>query len=160
MSDPNAGVIQILRRTLPWVRLLSFVGFISVGCFGLLGAVSWVGLSSVGRVPIEALVVYPVLMVLSFVPSFYLHKCARRISTFVAQGHTAQLEAVLEAQRSFWKFLGALVLVIAGAMAVTLVAAMVIGLLAAVDRRSDHVLIEQGSDPEGGCRWIAVSSCV
>ena len=97
----------------------------------MLGAVSWVGISSVGRVPLEALVVYPVLMVLSFVPAFYLHKSARRISTFVAQGHTAQLEAVLEAQRVFWKFLGAVVLLIAGAIALILVAATVIGLLAA-----------------------------
>ena len=103
MSDPNAGIIKILSRTLPWVRLLSVIGFISVGCFALLGAISWVGISTerVEQVPLQALVAYPILMVLAFVPAFYLHKCARRMRTFVAQGHMVQLEAVLEAQRAF-----------------------------------------------------------
>lgn len=130
MSDPNAGVIGILRRTLPWVRLLSIFGFMAVALFAILGAVSWVGISTerVEQIPLQALIVYPILMVLSFVPAFYLHKCARKMHIFVAQGHMVQLEAVLEAQRGFWKFLGSLVL----AMGVILLAAMVIGVLAAL----------------------------
>jgi len=136
VSDPNAGVVLILRQTLPWVRLLSVLGFVSVGCFALLGAVAWTGISAMSagrpdRIPVEALVVYPVLMVASFVPSFYLHKCARRMGEFVAQGHTAQLEAFLEAQRALWRFLGGLALLLAGAAALTLLAAVAIGLLAA-----------------------------
>lgn len=130
MSDPNAGVIGILRRTLPWVRLLSIFGFMAVALFAILGAVSWVGISTerVEQIPLQALVVYPILMALSFVAAFYLHKCARKMNIFVAQGHMVQLEAVLEAQRGFWKFLGSLVL----AMGVILLAAMVIGVLAAL----------------------------
>jgi hypothetical protein len=130
LSDPNAGVIKILSKTLPWVRLLSIAGFLSVALFALLGAVSWAGISTerVGQVPVQALIVYPILMLLSFVPAFYLHKCARRMRTFVAQGHTVQLEGVLEAQRAFWKFLGGLVL----AMGILLMVAMAIGVLAAL----------------------------
>ena len=48
----------------------------------------------------------------------------------VSLGYPVDL-AVLEAQRVFWKFLGAVVLLIAGAIALILVAATVIGLLAA-----------------------------
>lgn len=130
MSDPNAGIIKILSRTLPWVRFLSVVGFISVGFFALLGALSLVGITTerLEQVHLQALAVYPILMVVSFVPAFHLHKCARRMETFVSQGHTVQLEGVLEAQRAFWKFLGCLVLV----MGMILVAAMVIGMLAAL----------------------------
>ena len=130
LSDPNAGIIKILSRTLPWVRLLSVVGFISVGFFAVLGAISWVGISTerVEQVPLHGRIVYPILMVLSFVPAAYLHKCARRMRTFVAQGHTVQLEGVLEAQRAFWKFLGSLVL----AAGMLLMVAMVIGVLAAL----------------------------
>jgi hypothetical protein len=130
LSDPNAGIIKILSRTQPWVRLLSITGFVSVAVFALLGAVSWMGISTerVGQIPVQALIVYPILIVLSFVPAFYLHKSARRMRAFVAQGHTVQLEGVLEAQRAFWKFLGSLVL----AMVILLMMAMVIGVLAAL----------------------------
>lgn len=130
MSDPNAGVIGILRRTLPWVRLLSIFGFLAVALFAVLGVVSFMGISSerVESIPHQALFVYPILMALSFVPAFYLHKSARKMSMFVAQGHMVQLEAVLEAQRGLWKFLGSLVL----AMGVILLAAMVIGVVAAL----------------------------
>lgn len=44
------------------------------------------------------------------VPSLYLHKYANRIALFVAQGHTVQLEAALDAQLKFWKFSGLFVL--------------------------------------------------
>ena len=61
-------------------------------------------------------------------PALYLHKSARRIKIFMAQGHTVQLESVLEAQRGFWRFLGLLAL----AMGLILVAAIVIGVLASL----------------------------
>jgi hypothetical protein len=130
LSDPNAGIIKILDRTLPWVRLLSVAGFMSVGLVALLGAISWVGISTerVEQIPLRALIMYPILMVLAFVPAFYLHKCARRIRSFVAQGHMVQLEGVLEAQRAFWKFMGGLVL----AMGMLLLAVLVIRVLAAL----------------------------
>ncbi len=130
MSDPNAGAIGILRKTLPWVHLLSIFGFLAVGLFAVLAVVSWVGIwtERVEQTSVQALIMFPILMVLSFVPAFYLHKSARRMKTFVAQGHMVQLEAVLEAQRGFWKVLGALVL----AIGLFLLAAMAVGVLAAL----------------------------
>lgn len=131
MNDPNAGIIQILRRTQPWVNLVSIFGFICVGLMALLAGVSWVGIASdrVEQIPVAALLVYPVLLVLYFVPSFYLFKYGRRIKTFVAQGHTVQLEAALEAQRAFWRFVGIIVVVSAGLTALVIVFAMIAGIM-------------------------------
>ena len=57
---------------------------------------------------------FPLLYLLAgvvfLVPGIHLHKYAKRIGVFVAQGHLVQLEAALEAQRKFWKFAGVLVL--------------------------------------------------
>ena len=130
MSDPTAGLVTILRRTLPWIRLLSLAGFIAIGFLALLGGMSWATIASTGKgqIPVQSLVTYPVLMLFAFLPAWFLHKCVRRIKVFVAQGHIVQLEAVLEAQRTVWKFGGVLALVTAAAA----IAAMLIGVLAAL----------------------------
>lgn len=132
--DPNAGVVEILRKTRPWVGLVSIFGFISVGLIGLLAIASWVGIATehVDRIPLAALLVYPVLLVLYFIPSWQLFKYSRRIDVFVAQGHTVQLEAALEAQRAFWRFVGIVVAVSAGMTALMLMAAMIVGIMGGV----------------------------
>ena len=130
MSDPTAGLVAILRKTLPWVRLLSIAGFIAVGFFAMLGSMSLAGLmaTNMGQAQVQALVMYPIMMVLAFIPAWHLRKCARRMQVFVAQGHIVQLEAVLESQRAVWKFAGLLALL----TGVVAVAAMVLGVLAAL----------------------------
>jgi hypothetical protein len=130
MTDPTAGLVAILRRTLPWVHLLSYACFVAVGFFALLGGMWWAGLGTAarGHVPLQVLVVYPILMILAFVPAWHLRKCARRLQVFVAQGHIVQLEAALDAQRAVWKFAG-LVVILMGALAIV---AMVVGVLAAL----------------------------
>jgi hypothetical protein len=132
LNDPNAGAVHILRKTQPWVRLVGMFGFLCAGLMALLGVASLMGISA-GRVeqgPVASLLLYPALFVLYVIPSFQLLKYARRIDTFVAQGHTVQLEAALEAQRAFWRFIGVVVTVSAGAMAIVLVAAMIVGIMA------------------------------
>ena len=66
------------------------------------------------------LLVYLFMSVAFLVPAIYLHKYARRIKAFVAQGHVIQLERALEAQRKFWKF--TVVLALAAFIVLTLVA--------------------------------------
>ena len=132
--DPNAGVVYILRKTQPWVRLVSICGFICVALIGMLGVVSWVGRSTdrVAQVPLVALLVYPVLLAVYLIPSLQLLKYSRRIRTFVAQGHTVQLEAALEAQRAFWRFTGIVVVVSGAMMALVIAATMFVGILIGV----------------------------
>jgi hypothetical protein len=130
MVDPNAGAISILRRTQPWVRLVSMVGFLLFTTMFLVG-LGWglVGLPT-NRVEAALLLACPVISLLYFFPSLYLYKYSKRIGLFVAQGHQAQLEAALESQRAFWRFVGIVVLV---SLVVTLcmaLAAMAVGVLA------------------------------
>lgn len=132
MSDPNAGAIAILRKTQPWVRLVSIFGFLCVGLIALLAAASWVSISTerIEHVPLAALLIYPVLFVLYLVPSWQLWKYSQRIGTFVAQGHTVQLEAALDAQRGFWRFAGIVIVASAVATALALIVAMMVGITA------------------------------
>ena len=135
MSDPNAGVIQILRRTQPWFLLLSIVGFINAGFVVFLAFASLTGFEAerVGNLsPAAVLFAYPVLFLLWLLPSIHLHKYARRIRRFVAQGHQAQLESALEAQRIFWTFAGIVALFVVGLTVLGIVAAIVIGAMAAL----------------------------
>lgn len=111
-EDIPPGVTKILRDTQPWARFLGILGLIGVACMIAGGlAVGAAGLSA--RQPEMALIpfVYPITGILYFFPSMYLVRYARRIRYFVAQGHAHQLEAALEAQRSFWKSMGILTLV-------------------------------------------------
>ena len=107
LSDPHAGTILVLRRTQPWVRLASVIGFLLSAVTAVLGFDAAVGGLTAHRLDTAPFVVLAfVFAVVLLVPSLYLHKYARRISVFVAQGHDVQLEAALEAQRKLWKFSG------------------------------------------------------
>ncbi|HEV3216356.1 MAG TPA: hypothetical protein VGZ27_11575 [Vicinamibacterales bacterium] len=111
MPDPNAGVIQILQRTEPWVRLASVVAFLLAGLMMAFAAEAILGGSSPRRFEtLPFLLLYLVAGVVFLVPAFHLHKYAGRIRAFVAQGHQVHLEAALEAQRKFWAFTGVLAL--------------------------------------------------
>ena len=107
LSDPHAGTIRVLQRTQPWVRLASFIGLLLSALMAFLGFEGTVGGLVARRFETAPSVVLDfVVAFVLLVPSLYLHKYARRISVFVAQGHDVQLEAALEAQRKFWKFFG------------------------------------------------------
>ncbi|MCM3878867.1 MAG: hypothetical protein ND807_02055 [Vicinamibacterales bacterium] len=133
MSDDNAGVIHILRRTRPWVSFLSVFGLVVALLITLFGLASWAGIGQerAGHgLPLAMLVVYPLMVIAWLVPSLRLHKYARRIGTFVAQGHQAQLEAALEAERRFWMFIGILAVLTAILAVVTVAGGMLLGFMA------------------------------
>jgi hypothetical protein len=115
LSDPNAGLVVILRRSLPWIHLVSIFGFLIAGLIAVLGAASLAGMGGALQLhenPL-GLMLHAVLLFTWLVPSFYLNKYARRIKVFLAQGHTVQLEAALEAERRFWMFAGGAGLILA-----------------------------------------------
>jgi len=104
-----AGIADILRRTQPWTRLMGILGFIMVGFMmvvGVLGGLA--GLATGDMTALVLLFIYPVLALLYIFPSLYLIRYSTRIRDFVAGGQGPQLEAALDAQRAFWKFIGIL----------------------------------------------------
>lgn len=105
-------VSRILGQTQPWARLMGILGFVTVGMmllFGLGAAVAV--LATQGGEAALLLAVYPLMAVLYVLPSIYLMRYANRIRDFIAQGQQHQLEAALDAQRAFWKFMGIFALV-------------------------------------------------
>ena|SRR5437868_419332 len=105
--DPHAGTIAVLQKTQPWVRLASALGFLLAALMAFLGFDGLVGGLSAHRFDTAPFIVIDFVFAIVFlVPSLYLNKFASRIGVFVAQGHSVQLEAALEAQRKFWKFSG------------------------------------------------------
>ena len=129
-QPPTTQIPEILRQPKPWVRFLSILGFIMsalmvVGgaLLGLLGVVS-------GRADFLLLVIiYPLCGLLYFIPCVFLHRYASRISDFLSSGQPGDLEDALEAQKSFWKFMGVLSLVVLCCYAVIFAIAIVVAAL-------------------------------
>jgi hypothetical protein len=130
--DPTAIRSQ-LGRTQPWVRLLSIVGFISAGLMIVVGLIA--GAFGLREGQAEALVLlfgYPLLGVLYVYPSLCLQRYAGSIRRFVASAQNADLEAALDAQRSFWKFAGIVTAISLGATIIGMMVAVVVGIVAGV----------------------------
>lgn len=109
-------VLAMLRQTQPWVRFLSVLGFICSALMALVGIIGFaVTMFATGNMgPVEGFVVlvYLPIAAVYFVPSLFLFRYASRISALWATHSVRQLEDALEAQKSFWKFAGILVLVV------------------------------------------------
>ncbi len=113
---------QSLAQTKPWVRFLSVLGFI--GSAGMVVVV--VGMMAFRRGPfgpglIEMIVMVLMFVLFYFIPSFLLWNYASRIGEFLKASNPLTFSAAIAAQKSFWKYLGILTLVIMCFYAVMLV---------------------------------------
>jgi hypothetical protein len=129
------AISGILQRTQPWTRLMGILGFVSVAFMMVGGAAAGaIGLATQNSQAAVLLFVYPLLAVLYIFPSMYLVRYSKRIREFVAGGQQTQLEAALEAQRSFWKFVGVLSLAAVAVTVLGVVLAIAIPLMLAFAR--------------------------
>jgi len=118
MVDPRA--VQALQGTKPWVRLCSVIGFISTG-FILLAALIMLFGGAFMPTQKQAFpfagfqfvlgLLYAAMGVLYLFPSIKLWKYGSAILRLMSTGSNADLIEALEQQRSFWKFVGILILV-------------------------------------------------
>jgi len=122
-------MIDSMRSTRPWAMFLSIVGFISVGFMVLAGMIMMV----VGSVVTQKLDGFPavlmgiVYIIMSFfylVPSIYLFKYSSAIGHFLDSMTEAEMESALSYQKSFWKFVGI--------MAIIMFVFAIIGIIAAI----------------------------
>jgi len=124
-----SGIARTLEKTQPWVRLMSVLAFIGVAFMaaaGLIGGVA--GLASGDATMILLMVIYPLFALLYLFPAIFMWRYASRIGDFVRERTTPALESALDAQRSFWKFTGIMVIV---SFALGILAAVAIGVFAA-----------------------------
>lgn len=125
-----------LRATRPWVLFLSILGFILCGLIVLAAmAMTLVGFVTGGPFGAGFGMVISLLYVafgaLYFVPAWLLFSYAGAIKQFVDTRQNTDLERALGKQKSFWKFVGIMTLVVMCLYAVILVIALVGGLAGA-----------------------------
>ena len=119
-QEAPSRVPDILRRTVPWVRVMSVVLFISGGLMFVGGLLFAVGVfagrlgdrSGASGLPTLLVgVFYAAFGPFYLIPAVFLHRFASRAKAFVAAPRPDLLEAALDAQRSYWKFIGILIIV-------------------------------------------------
>ena len=130
-----AGAIENLRATRPWVRFLGVLGILGTILMAVV-AVVLLGITSAG--PLRGMptglrmvipVVYLFLAALQVPPVLYLNRYASRIADLQRSEAPEDLVRALQAQKSFWKYVGIMtlimlifyVLIFAGGLVVALV---------------------------------------
>jgi len=114
------GMLEALRKTKPWVRFLSILGFLTVALMAILAIGVFVAgmfaKQQVAGFPSAVLMLLPILYLLMAVlyifPSLYLFRYASAIGEALnAPMKSASVENALRHQKSFWKFAGIMTLV-------------------------------------------------
>jgi hypothetical protein len=134
MDTPvSPRALEMLRQTKPWVRFISVLTFIvaglmALGGFGML--VGGVAMQRRGGIGVSgfAMVVYVATACFYAIPAVFLGRFASRIADLLQTRRSSDLEAALEAQKSFWRFVGILTLIAIG-LWVLFVLIMVIGVV-------------------------------
>ncbi len=135
------GVIQQLAGTKPWVRFMAVLMFVGAG-FMLLGAlvmlVAGGAIAASGKAPgfstgmiAGIAVLYGLFSLIYIYPALKLWKFADRIASLMVSGDVLDLEAALDQQRAFWKFLGIMVIVVFVLYIVAVIAVVIFSVFAA-----------------------------
>ncbi len=104
--------VKLLEGTRPWVKLLAVLGmigmaFITLGLVGLIiAAVQDVNFGPGAMKPLPMAVMYAVMLGLYGYPVMCLSRYGSRIRDFSQVGGVDSLNAALNEQRKFWKFVG------------------------------------------------------
>lgn len=117
------GMLEALKKTKPWVRFLSILGFLCAALMVIAGIGVSIAGAFLGRnqgkgvfegpLLIVMAVLYVLLGVLYIFPSLYLFRYASAIGqALAAPSKSAAVEKALRQQKSFWKFAGVMTLVI------------------------------------------------
>ena len=109
-----------LRETSRWGFFLAIMGFIFIGLLILGGFFAGSYLSSLSqmtgaRTPFPGFLlgmIYVVMGVLYIFPTYYLYQFSRKMKIAIATTDSGVLESALENQKSLYKFMGILVIVI------------------------------------------------
>lgn len=114
------GMVQALGQTKPWVRFISILGFVGAG-FMVLGAAGLMITAIAGgmgrRGPLGGMeagvgVMYLLFALLYVPPSVFLFRYASAIGRILPGNEAEGIERALVAQKSFWRFVGIMALVI------------------------------------------------
>jgi hypothetical protein len=129
-----AAIIAPLLASKPWVRLCSILGFISTG-FMILAALSMMfagaSMGLGGAAGVGAGFFYLLFGLLYLMPSLFLFRYASAIAHADESRQPNDIAIALTHQKSFWKFVGILVLISLILMVLGIGSAVLIPILAA-----------------------------
>lgn len=139
----SPSTIAQLSGTKPWVRFLSVLMWISaglmllvaagMGVFSAMGASKSMPASPFGGIQLTVLaVIYGILAFVYIFPALKLWKYANRIGSLGATRSVADLDAALNEQRSFWKFIGVMAAILISIYLVVIIGAVAFGASAAM----------------------------
>jgi hypothetical protein len=133
VSETALGYLQATR---PWVKFLAIVGFVFIVLMWIIGLWMCFASSALQAQPGMPRLFGPVLgvvyILLSFVyvmPCLFLYRYSKAIAAIPAAGESA-LEDALKNQKSLWKFMGILMIVVLCFYALCFVIAILFGLAA------------------------------
>ena len=95
--------VDLLSRTRPWVMLMSILTFIGSALM-VLGGFAGMAFSSFAPgagAMVGIMAIYVIMGLVYIVPAVYLFRYARRIGDLKLSQHSDDLEAALQAQKSF-----------------------------------------------------------
>lgn len=138
LSPEGVGstTLDHLKGTKPWVRLFSIVGFIGsaflviFGLFLMVGA-GFLGEEFQGAIGVGMGVGYLLFALLYIMPSLYLWRYASSIQTLLSSRQAADLDEALKQQKSFWRFLGILTVIMLCLYALIIAGALIFGAMGA-----------------------------
>lgn len=137
------STVAMLAATKPWVRFMSVlmwigVAFLLLGALGM-GAVSMMGLAKQGKPSpfggaelIVIAVIYGVMAFVYIYPAIKLWKYANRIGTLGSTRAVTDLDAALNEQRAFWKFIGIMTILMISLYVVAIIGFVAFGASAAM----------------------------
>ncbi len=106
---------DMLRQTKPWVRFMSVIMFIGSGFMVLGGGFMMMAAGVAGAPGVPGAIIgliYIAMAILYIIPAVFLWRYADRIASFLVRRTPDSLGYALEAQKSFWKFVGILTLIV------------------------------------------------
>lgn len=140
----SQGVLAQLAGTKPWVRFFSVMMFVGAGLMllaavvmGLMGGVATMGKMGMQKNPMPAGVMmgmavgYALFALVYIYPALKLWRYASGIGALLISGNMMDLESALRHQRSFWKFVGIMMIVLFVLYIVFIIAMVGFGTLAA-----------------------------
>lgn len=143
-SAVSQGVLAQLAGTKPWVRFMSVLMFVGAGfmllmALGMLvagGAIAATAKAGGGALPPGMMsgiaILYALLSVVYIYPALKLWKYATLIGALLISGSMIDLESALAQQRSFWKFIGIMVIAISVLYFAIIIAVVAFGGFAAM----------------------------
>jgi hypothetical protein len=129
----DADAVSLLVQTRPWVRLIAVVIFIALGFVVLGTALLFMASGQLPGIGRREATMAAAMMVgiaaLYVAPAIFLWRYAGSIDRLQRGGGPPALTAALSQQKSFWKYMGILLVVMLGLYGLVIAGGMMTGLL-------------------------------